>query len=123
MEWYIKVSDEDIINHIAKDNINANPSDYDHEVTVNKLIDKYNRYEYKYSGGQLVKLTKEEIENHSLALDQNEINKIHKAKKLIADKIHLKELKKQSNVSNEWKQKIDNMIAVLDVRLTELIGI
>ena len=73
------------------------------KVSVKKLVNKDGDYKYKYVAGKLVELTQNEIDNHPLVKEKKLWNKFNDRLHKKARKLALKELKTDSDLTQDEK--------------------
>jgi len=124
MKWHIKLSGEKIMGHqddrhgyYSEDGswvYKFDPKDYDAVVSADRLIGDDKNYKYKYVNGELVKMTKEEIEKHPLVKRKKISAKIEKLKLKEKEKLVYKDIKKAHELTEEEIAYIDEILAKLE---------
>jgi hypothetical protein len=107
---YIKLkNDNETITGFTYEEI-SDGTGYDTQVPNVAMLDLKGRIQYKYVGGQLVKLTHQEKINHPLWKKHKENKRIDKLKAKIQELKELNEIKESADLTNSEKTEVAKRI-------------
>jgi hypothetical protein len=127
MSNYIKLSGQNIIDHVDQRHPNVNPADWDELVQKSVLVflkgANKGKYKYKYVDPDLVELTQNEIDNHPLNLDNQDSNRFSTARDLILTRVACDEVIAAPQAPQRLKDKATAIKQKANQDLVDLFGL